>query len=86
MFTKIFKFLTGTKVGLATLINLFFVAGLLAATNHFIGGLVWFVGNVLVILLAFNAKAPTFDNSQMGTNGNTIVDVNEPDPREEQQT
>lgn len=63
---KVFRFLVGTKVGLLILINVFFAAGLFAASKGapfmgFLGGLIWFASNALVMVFAYKAEVPTSD-------------------------
>lgn len=49
---RIFEFLTKNVLGLFILVNLFFIAGLVGATGGFLGGLFWFVGNVVLVYLS----------------------------------
>lgn len=81
MIKKIFDFLTKTKIGLLLLINLFFVAGLLGASGLFLGGLIWFGGNVFFMTFAAFAKVP---NTTPATGGGTVIEE-DPVSDEEQQ-
>lgn len=65
---KIFKFFVGTKFGLLLMINFFFVVGLFAATDYFLGGFIWFASNALIMLFAYNTKVTVSG----GTGGGTV--------------
>lgn len=55
-FTKTMEFLTESIFGLFILVNVFFVAGLLAASSYGIGGLVWFGLNSALMIYTMNNK------------------------------
>lgn len=80
---KISKFLFGTKFGALLMINLFFIMGLFAATEYIIGGLIWFTGNVLVMLFVNNEKKETV--SSPGTGGVIRPPVTGDDPNDSEE-
>ncbi len=82
MLKKIFNFLTRTRFGLLLLVNLFFVAGLLGASGLFVGGLIWFGGNVFFMFLSYAGDGVV---STPATGGGTVVEQDPPSKDEEQQ-
>lgn len=90
---KLFKFLVGTKFGLLLIINAFVIVGLFAATPdapfiNFLGGLIWFASNALVMAFAYTAKIPTavpggggghvYDPPVDGGGGDNTVIIDQP--------
>jgi len=67
---KFFDFLFKSKIGLLLLINIFFIAGLLAASGAWIGALIWF-GSMVFIMVSFTVA------SKVGVSVKPSIDVSE---------
>lgn len=71
IFEKIFGFLTKSTFGLLLLVNLFFFAGIFAGVGWLIGGLIWIVVNIFIIMSPKSFYDKVFERKE---GGDTIID------------